>query len=63
MSQWNEWQENRRREIRRECDRRGLRIRPYGNAWWIEGLGVNIVAVDLASITIQDLTPQLVTSR
>lgn len=63
MSQWTAKQEQRRREIRQECDRRGLRIRPYGNAWWIEGLGVNIVAVDLASITVQDLTPHLVTSR
>ena len=46
MSQWKNKHEKQRNKIRQECDSRGLRIRPYGNAWWIEGLGVNIVAVE-----------------
>ena len=63
MSQWTKKQEQRRREIRRECDRRGLRIRPYGNAWWIEGMGVSIITHDLADMAIKELAPHLVASR
>ena len=63
MSQWSERQEKNRQLIRRECDRRGLRIRPYGNAWWIEGMGVSIITHDLADMAIKELEPHLVTAR
>jgi hypothetical protein len=60
MSQWKDKQEKRRKEIREECDRRGLRILPYGELWRIEGLGVDILTTDLAALTVTELDRVLI---
>ena len=63
MSQWKNKHEKQRNKMREECDRRGLRVLPYGNLWRIEGLGVDILTTDLAALTVTELAPHLVTSR
>ena len=60
MSQWKDKQEKRRKEIREECDRRGLRILPHGKLWRIEGPGVDILTTDLAALTVTELEPVLI---
>lgn len=55
--------EARRQQIRQECAARGLRINPYGNAYWIEGRGVSIVCTDLATLSVRELEPVYVADR
>ena len=53
----DERQQRQREEIRVECARLGITITPRGNAWKLQGLGVDIVVTDLALLTATDLVP------
>ena len=55
--------DERRAVIREECLRRGVRIVQYGRGWWLEGIGVNVVANDLANVTPSDLLPVRIADR
>jgi hypothetical protein len=55
--------ETRRAAIRQECAKRNVQITPYGQALWLEGIGVNIVANDLANVTPSDLLPARIANR
>lgn len=39
------------------CQERNLTIAPFGKAVWVSGRGVDVIAVDLQSINVQDLDP------
>jgi hypothetical protein len=39
------------------CKKMGIQVFPYGNAWWLLGLGVNRVVADLAGLSVSDLNP------
>lgn len=50
--------ERREAEIRARCAALGIEIRPEGRrAHRLVGNGINIVAADLAVVTLEDLTP------
>ena len=55
--------DERRAAIRQECARRNVQITPYGQALWLEGIGVNVVVNDLANITTSDLLPVRIADR
>lgn len=44
-------------EVRRQCDRRGLAIKPHGCAWRIVGDGVDMLVAELALLRDADLEP------
>ena len=46
-----------REKNRQMCLAQGLSVRPYGNAWHIQGKGVDFVASELAHIQPSDLRP------
>lgn len=39
------------------CASAGIRVIPYGKAWWLLGNGINRVISDLAGLSRSDLTP------
>lgn len=45
------------------CARSGVKILPYGNAWWLVGKGVNRVISDLAGLSPSHLKPLPTFSR
>jgi hypothetical protein len=45
------------------CLAQGLSVRPYGNAWHIEGRGVSIVVAELAYLQPSDLQPVYLAHR
>ena len=55
--------DNRRDTIRQECAKRNVRIIPYGQALWLEGIGVSLVVNDLANVNISDLLPACIADR
>lgn len=46
-----------RKNAIRLCDQTGVKIVPYGNAWWLVGKGVNRVISDLAGLSSSHLAP------
>ena len=50
----------RRELIRKECERRGIKIIERGRTFHLVGPGVDIVVVDLATLTVDCLAPHLV---
>ena len=55
--------DKRRDTIRQECAKRNVRIIPYGQALWLEGIGVSLVVNDLANVNISDLLPECIADR
>lgn len=49
--------EKMRRDARNLCARTGVKILPYGDAWWLVGKGVNRVISDLAGLSSSHLQP------
>jgi len=47
--------ERRRANVRRECEKRGIRVEPVGKAWRLRGPGVDLVVVDLAEVRTVEL--------
>lgn len=39
------------------CAQAGVRVIPYGKAWWLLGNGTNRVVTDLAGLSDADLKP------
>lgn len=52
-----------REATRRLCAELGLRVLPYGQAWWIVGRGVSRVVADLAGVGRDQLRPLPVARR
>lgn len=55
--------EKMRKDAIQLCARTGIRILPYGNAWWLVGKGVNRVVSDLAGLSPSHLKPLPICSR
>ena len=52
-----------REKNRQMCLAQGLSVRPYGNAWHIQGKGVDFVAAELAYVQRADLRPVYLAQR
>ncbi len=47
--------ERRRANVRRECEKRGIKVEQLGKAWRLRGPGVNLVVSDLAEVRMVEL--------
>lgn len=55
--------EQRREEARRLCSEKGISVVPYGSAFWLFGVGVDIVVADMAWLKPDDIRPRPVVER